>query len=54
VTFLYKTLPSFWHGYQQLPEDVRRRADKQFELLSEVPGHRSLHLKPVGDLWSFA
>jgi mRNA-degrading endonuclease RelE of RelBE toxin-antitoxin system len=52
VIFLHKTLPSFWQRYNLLPEDIRRRANKQFELLAENPGHRSLQLKPVGDLWS--
>jgi len=30
----------------------QRRADKQFELLAQMPSHRSLRLKPVGDVWS--
>jgi D-hexose-6-phosphate mutarotase len=52
VKFLHRTLPSFWECYNRLPEDIRRRADKQYEILIELPGHRSLQLKPVGDLWS--
>jgi hypothetical protein len=35
-----------------LPEEVRLRADKQFELLTSNPAHPSLQLKPVGAFWS--
>jgi len=37
--------------YNQLPEGLRDRADKQFELLSETRNHPSLQLKPVGGFW---
>ena len=52
MKFEHRTLPSFWTTYQELPEDLRRRADKQYELLASNPTHPSLRLKPVGDLWS--
>ncbi len=42
----------FWKLYGTLPLDVRRQADKQFELFSQNPFHPSLHLKPVGQVWS--
>lgn len=48
-------LPRFWQHYQQLPEDVQRLANKNFELLKTDPYHPSLHFKKVGDkkqLWS--
>ena len=32
--------------------DAQRAADKQFELFRKDPTHPSLHLKPVGGLWS--
>ena len=47
-----KALPSFWDRYAGLPEDIQRRADKQFALLMENPRHPSLQLKPVGGFWS--
>ena len=40
--------PSFWRAYQQLPEQVRALADKQFEILKANPQHPSLHFKRVG------
>lgn len=52
MTFRHQTSPSFWHLYVKLPADLRRRADKQFELLLANPDHPSLQLKPVGELWS--
>lgn len=52
MSFVHKTLPSFWECYRGLPEDVRRRADKQYELLATNPAHRSVQLKPVGGFWS--
>ena len=48
-------LPRFWKHYEDLPEDVRRLADRQFERLKDDPFHPSLHLKKVGkrkQLWS--
>ena len=52
MSFVHRTLPSFWHCYRELPEDVQRRADKQYELLAANPAHRSVQLKPVGRFWS--
>ena len=40
--------PSFWRAYDQLPEQVRALADKQFALLKANPQHPSLHFKRVG------
>ena len=39
----------FWHLYRQLPVDVRRLADKNFEFLKAEPLHPSLHLKKIGE-----
>jgi len=52
VIFQHKALSSFWESYNKLPEEMRRRAEKQFELLVENPGHPSVQLKPVGEFWS--
>ena len=49
------TLPRFWQHYQQLSEDVKRLADKNYALLKADPQHTSLHFKRVGktkQLWS--
>ena len=42
----------FWSYYEQLPKEVRSRADKQFALLKADPSHPSLHFKKVGRFWS--
>ena len=47
-----KALPSFWERYANLPEDIQRRADKQFALFMKNHRHRSLQLKAVGEFWS--
>jgi hypothetical protein len=39
----------FWKLYSELPNEVQRLADKQYELLREDPFHPSLHLKQVGE-----
>jgi hypothetical protein len=49
------TLPRFWQRYRLLPEEVRKLADKNFDLLKSDPHHPSLRLKRVGkanQLWS--
>ena len=48
-------LPRFWEHYRVLPEEVRKLADKNFDLLKSDPQHPSLRLKRVGrakQLWS--
>jgi hypothetical protein len=48
-------LPCFWQRYDQLPQEVRRLADKAHQLLLIDPQHSSLRLKKVGkekQLWS--
>lgn len=47
-------LPRFWQHYRQLPREVQKLADKNFELLKPDPYHASLHFKRVGkqkQLW---
>ena len=51
----HRTLPHFWQLFQQLPKEVRRLAEKNFDLLKSDPYHPSLHFKKVDDvrkLWS--
>jgi len=52
VTFRSKALPEFWRLYDSLPEQIQRRAGKQFRLFSQNPAHPSIQLKPIGGLWS--
>jgi len=40
--------PSFRRGYQDLPRDIQRLADKAFEMLKSDPHHPSLHFKKAG------
>jgi hypothetical protein len=44
--------PDFWVAYRKLPEEIRRIADKNFELMKVDPRHPSLRLKKIGPLWS--
>ncbi|MFA0783182.1 ParE family toxin-like protein [Candidatus Fervidibacter sacchari] len=48
----HKATPRFWECYRQLPQGVKKLADKCFELLKQEPQHPSLHLKKVGRFWS--
>ena len=52
MIFQSKTLPEFWDRYDDLPEDIQRRADQQFGRFLANPRHPSIQLKPVGDFWS--
>jgi hypothetical protein len=42
----------FWKLYRELPIEVQRLADKQYELFREDPFHPSLHLKQAGEIWT--
>lgn len=37
----------FWLCYERLPENVRKLADKNFDLLKANPQHPSLHFKKI-------
>lgn len=39
----------FWDMYHRLPGEVRKLADKNFELLEADPLHPSLRLKKIGE-----
>lgn len=45
-------LASFWKWYEQLPEHVRKLADKNFVLLKENPRHPSLGFKKKGQVYT--
>lgn len=45
----HRTTAEFWRLYEQLPVEIRERADKQFALLQANPHHPSLQLKKVGE-----
>ncbi|WP_246652160.1 type II toxin-antitoxin system RelE family toxin [Rhizobium laguerreae] len=44
--------PAFWEAYDRLPEQIRKLADGNFDLLKQDPRHPSLHFKRVGRFWS--
>lgn len=49
------TDPEFWRLYNQLPDQIRELADRNYELLIANPDHPSLHFKKVrgrDGLWS--
>jgi len=42
----------FWERYAVLPEEIRKLADKSYDLLKVNPKHPSLHFKKLGKFWS--
>jgi hypothetical protein len=48
----HKAAPLFWHHYRQLPKEIQKLADKNFELLERDLRHPSLQFKKVGKVWS--
>ncbi len=48
----HQTTRRFWKYFNGLSEDVKRIAEKNFELLKKNPTHPSLHFKKVGRIWS--
>jgi len=44
--------PTFWEKYKELLENIKKLANRNFELLKKNPYHPSLHLKKVGRYWS--
>lgn len=47
-----RAVASFWAGYDRLPGEVRKIADKQYRLWLENPSHSSIQFKKVGRYWS--
>jgi len=57
LKLVHRANSDFWHDYQSLPETIRTRADKQFNLLKINPQHPSLQFKKIGyrngqEIWS--
>ncbi len=48
----HRANPKFWQLYAQLPKEIQRLADDNYELLKADPRHPSLHFKKVGRMWS--
>lgn len=48
----HRASPRFWKCYHALPIEIRRLADREYQLLRRDLRHPSLHLKKVGPLWS--
>ncbi|MFI3191017.1 hypothetical protein BCS42_11060 [Crenothrix sp. D3] len=46
------TSSDFWQHYEKLPTEIRKLADKNYQLLKENPHHSSLQLKRIEELWS--
>ncbi len=44
--------PAFWERYNQLPKEIQKSADRNFELLKQNINHPSLHLKKVKNYFS--
>ena len=42
----------FWKFYSELPKEIQKLADENFELLKGDTRHPSLHFKKVGRFWS--
>lgn len=43
----------FWNAYNQLPPELKEKAQRAYQLWQENPQHPSLHFKKVGkNLWS--
>jgi hypothetical protein len=49
---IHFTTPDFWSLYRRLPSHVQATADRCYAILKSDPGHPSLRLKKIGDLWS--
>lgn len=48
----HRASPRFWQGYNKLPDDIQKLADRSYEFLKRDPRHPSLHFKKVGRFWS--
>jgi hypothetical protein len=48
----HKTSSSFWESYGKLPLEIKKLADKNFQLLKTDSNHSSLQFKKVGKVWS--
>jgi hypothetical protein len=48
----HRANPHFWRCYHALPAEVKRTADRGYDLLRAEPHHPSLHFKKIGRLRS--
>ena len=48
----HKTSFSFWESYGKLSLEIKKLADKNFQLLKKDFSHSSLQFKKVGKVWS--
>jgi hypothetical protein len=48
---MHRSTKRFWDFYSSLPGEIRRLADKSFDLLKNDASHPSLHFKKVGNFW---
>lgn len=49
---IHHATSKFWKSYSDLPEEIQKLADENFELLKGDSRHPSLHFKKVGKFWS--
>jgi hypothetical protein len=47
-----RATPKFWRFYEELPHEIQKLANENYELLKSNPRHPSLHFKKVGRMWS--
>ena len=48
----HQTTPKFSKYHERLPFEIRKLADKNYDLLKTDSSHPSLHFKKVGRFWS--
>lgn len=48
----HRANPKFWKFYEQLPKEIQKIADENYDLLKSDPRQPSLHFKKVGRMWS--
>ena len=46
------TTPSFWRAFEALPPEIKKSAEKAYELWRRDPRHRSLRFERKGEYWS--
>lgn len=48
----HRASEKFWSFYAELPKQIQKLADQNYELLKNDPHHPSLRFKKVGRFWS--
>jgi hypothetical protein len=49
---MHKATTRFWGSYNSFEPEVKKLADKNFDLLKNHPSHPSLKFEKVGNFWS--